>query len=179
MVQIQKNHRGITTSITLRRPSDFHCHFRDGALQNAVVKYTMRWAHYGLAMPNNGPITTVEEAAAYRDKLARIAEENGYQHFHPLMTLYFTGMLTPRIIEEVAQSGFVIAIKWYPPHPGATTGSGHGIPLRSEKAIQVLRAMVKNGVPLCGHFESVYGEGGYELAHHLREAHFIYHELPW
>lgn len=177
MVQVQKNHSGIVTSITLRRPSDFHCHFRDGELQNAVAKYTMRWAHYGLAMPNNGPVTTTEEAAAYRDKLTRIAEERGYHYFHPLMTLYYTNLLTPKIIEDVAQSGFVLAIKWYPPHPGATTGSGHGVPLRD--SVETLKAMERNRVPLCGHFESVYDLRGHELEHQLRETYFLNNELPW
>src|SRR3990167_11370705 len=111
MVQVQKNHRGITTSIKLRRPSDFHCHFRDDKLQDAVAKLTMTWAYYGLAMPNNGPITTLEDAAAYRDKLARIAEENGYYHFKPLMTLYFTNLLTPKMVEWVALSEHITAIK--------------------------------------------------------------------
>lgn len=42
-------------SITIRRPDDWHLHFRDGATMQAVVPYTARQFGRAIVMPNLTP----------------------------------------------------------------------------------------------------------------------------
>ena len=60
----------MTDQITLRRPDDWHVHLRDGAMLQAVAGYTARQFARAIVMPNlSPPITTVEAANAYRDRI--------------------------------------------------------------------------------------------------------------
>lgn len=136
----------------------------------AVAPEIMRHMRYVLAMPNNGPVRTVEEALAYYAELLPFAEQTG-RKIDLIMTVYHTDLTTPAMIEQIAASSVVRAVKHYPPHKGATTGSGYGIPLEDSHAM--LRAMEETGVPLLGHFETVYDASGRELPSHQREAHMV------
>ena len=54
--------------ITLTRPDDWHLHLRDGAAWQPVLPDTARQFARAIVMPNlKPPVTTVEQAAAYRD----------------------------------------------------------------------------------------------------------------
>lgn len=75
-------------------------------------------------MPNlQPPVTTVELAARYRDRI-RMALPSG-SGFEPLMTLFLTDSTPAAEIERAAASGFVVGAKCYP--AGATTHSDAGV----------------------------------------------------
>src|SRR5256885_15560717 len=70
-------------TLTIRRPDDWHVHLRDGEMLRKVAPYTARQFARAVAMPNLvPPITTVEAAAAYRDRITAAAGGD----FTPLMT---------------------------------------------------------------------------------------------
>ena len=75
-------------------------------------------------MPNlKPPVTTVEQAAAYRDRI--LAALPAGMAFEPLMTLYLTDNTPASEIAKAVASGFVKAVKLYP--AGATTNSDAGL----------------------------------------------------
>ena len=58
------------TTLTIRRPDDWHLHLRDGAMLKAVVPYTARQFGRAIVMPNlKPPVTTVAQATAYADAI--------------------------------------------------------------------------------------------------------------
>ncbi len=135
--------------ITLTRPDDWHLHLRDGEALAAVVGHTARQFGRAIVMPNlKPPVTTVEQAAAYRDRI-RAAVPAGLA-FEPLMTLYLTDNTPPAEIARAAASGFVKAVKYYP--AGATTNSDSGL-TAVDKAYDVFAAMAEHGLPLLVHGE--------------------------
>jgi dihydroorotase len=137
------------TRVTLTRPDDWHLHLRDGEHMRAVLPDTVRRFARAIIMPNlRPPVTTVEAARAYRDRI--LAALPASAQFEPLMTLYLTDN-TPR--EEIArakESGFVYAVKYYP--AGATTNSDSGVTDLS-RCYPVFEAMAEHGVPLLVHGE--------------------------
>ena len=75
--------------ITLTRPDDWHLHLRDGEALAAVLPHTARQFGRAIVMPNlKPPVTTVEQAAAYRQRI--LAAVPAGMNFEPLMTLYLT-----------------------------------------------------------------------------------------
>ena len=57
-------------SITIRRPDDWHVHFRDGEILRQVVPFTARVFGRAIVMPNlTPPVTTKAMAAAYRERI--------------------------------------------------------------------------------------------------------------
>lgn len=161
-------------SIVMPRPSNFHAHVRADEIMRAVAHAIMCWVKYLLVMPNTGPIDTVEKVVGYYETLMRLAENLGVKPTL-VMTVYLTGKLTPHMVERLARLPFKVAIKYYPPHPGATTGSGAGVPLSMVKP--ALKTMAECGIRLLGHFESVYDTHGRELPHEKREGYFMQHEF--
>jgi dihydroorotase len=138
----------MTDRITLTRPDDWHAHFRDGAAMESVVGATARQFARAIAMPNlKPPVTTVEQARAYRDRILKAA---GKADFEPLMTLYLTDNTQPAEIERAASSGFVRAVKYYP--AGATTNSDSGV-TDLRKCDAVFEAMQAAKMPLLVHGE--------------------------
>ncbi len=139
----------VTTSLTIRRPDDWHLHLRDGAMLAAVLPETTR--HFGRAvvMPNLvPPVTTGSLAAAYRDRIiASLPTDSGFQ---PLMTLYLTEATDPADIAAAHAAGTVTAVKLYP--AGATTNSASGV-RDFDKVRPVLEKMAEIGMPLCIHGE--------------------------
>ncbi len=158
------------------KPSNFHAHLRTGPLMEATAAATMRPWKYLLAMPNTGPITTIEEMLAYRQELTRVRDKH-HLKTEFIMSLYLTSALTPAVVEKMAKLDFPCAVKYYPPHKGATTGSGHGVSLK--EASEALLAMSECGVRLLGHFESVHDRNGEELPQESREDYFMAHEFLW
>src|SRR5206468_8163495 len=74
-------------TLTIRRPDDWHVHLRDGEMLRTVAPYTARQFARAIVMPNLAPpITTVEAANAYRQRIVAAAG----QDFTPLMTCYLT-----------------------------------------------------------------------------------------
>lgn len=167
-------HTGKLSWVVIPRPSNFHAHLRQNELLDAVAHATMLPWKYLLAMPNTGPITTIEKMLAYRERLLETRDTYGLSTEF-IMTIYLTASLKPEDIERMAELSVHCAVKYYPPVTGATTGSGLGIPL--VEAGDVLRAMEVHGVRLLGHFESVYDKHGILLPQEVREDYFMEHEF--
>src|SRR5690349_1554363 len=93
-------------TLTLTRPDDWHLHLRDGATMAAVLPDTARRFARAIVMPNlKPPVTTVAQAAAYRDRI--LAALPGNMAFEPLMTIYLTDNTPATEIDAASASGFV------------------------------------------------------------------------
>ncbi|MCZ8177447.1 MAG: dihydroorotase [Rhizobium sp.] len=137
------------SSLTIRRPDDWHLHLRDGAMLEGVIGDTSRHFARAIIMPNLvPPVVTTEDARAYRERILKAVPAG--DSFEPLMTLYLTEHTNPDDVEEGKRSGLITAVKLYP--AGATTNS-HGGVRDMEKAMPVLERMAKVGLPLCVHGE--------------------------
>jgi dihydroorotase len=135
--------------ITITRPDDWHLHLRDGEALAAVLPHTARQFVRAIVMPNlKPPVTTVEQAAAYRDRI--LAALPAGMTFEPLMTLYLTDNTPPAEVARAAASGFVKAVKLYP--AGATTNSDAGL-TDITRAYDTLAEMERVGLPLLVHGE--------------------------
>jgi len=135
--------------VTLTLPDDWHLHLRDGAALQAVLADTARRFGRAIVMPNlKPPVTTVDAAAAYRDRI--LAALPAGSDFKPLMTLYLTDNTKPAEISKAKASGIVNAVKYYP--AGATTNSDAGV-TDIRKCMAVLEAMAQSGLPLLVHGE--------------------------
>ena len=136
-------------SITIRRPDDWHVHFRDGAVLRQVVPFTARVFGRAIVMPNLvPPVTTAAEAAAYRERIrAAIPAGSG---FTPLMTCYLTDGTDAKDLVAGHRDGIFTAAKLYPAH--ATTNSHFGV-TSIDRIMPVLEAMAEAGIPLLTHGE--------------------------
>ena len=136
-------------SLTFRRPDDWHVHFRDGAMMQAVVPWTARAFGRAIVMPNlTPPVTTSAMASAYRRRIMECVPEG--VAFTPLMTCYLTDHTDPADLVAGHRDGIFTAAKLYPAH--ATTNSAHGV-TSVETIMPVLEAMAEHGVPLLTHGE--------------------------
>ncbi|NVK35988.1 MAG: dihydroorotase [Rhodobacteraceae bacterium] len=137
------------TTLTIRRPDDWHLHLRDGQMLESVLPQSSE--HFGRAiiMPNLvPPVVTTKLAASYRDRILAALPEG--HDFTPLMTLYLTETTDPDDVEAGFRDGLITAVKLYP--AGATTNSQSGV--RDLKKVRpVLERMAKIGMPLCMHGE--------------------------
>ena len=60
------------TTLSIRRPDDWHVHLRDGLMLAACAIHTARQFARGIIMPNlMPPVTKVAEAASYRERAGR------------------------------------------------------------------------------------------------------------
>lgn len=135
--------------LTLTRPDDWHLHLRDGDAMKSVLPDTAKRFARAIVMPNlKPPVTTVEAARAYRNRI--LAALPAGTTFEPLMTLYLTDNTPAEEIAKARQSGFIHAVKYYP--AGATTNSDSGV-TDMHKAYPALAAMEEHGVPLLLHGE--------------------------
>ena len=134
-------------TLTIRRPDDWHVHLRDGEMLKAVAPYTARQFARAIVMPNLvPPITTVEAAAAYRDRITAAAGPG----FTPLMTCYLTDDMAPDEVARGFEESVWVAAKLYP--AGATTNSASGV-TDVRNIYPVLERMQRIGMVLCVHGE--------------------------
>ncbi len=138
-------------TLTLTRPDDWHLHLRDGDVLRAVLPDTTRRFARAIVMPNlKPPVTTVAQAAAYRERILAAVPPGAT--FSPLMTLYLTDNLPADEIDRAKDSGFVHAVKLYP--AGATTNSDAGVTdMKQWKCAATLARMEKRGLRLLVHGE--------------------------
>ena len=137
----------MTDTITIRRPDDWHVHLRDGEMLELVAPYTARQFARAIVMPNLAPpVTAVEQAAAYRDRIVAAAG-NG---FTPLMTCYLTDQVDPDELARGHAEGVWVAAKLYP--AGATTNSAQGV-TDIGNIYPALERMQDIGMVLCVHGE--------------------------
>lgn len=137
------------TSLTLRRPDDWHVHLRDGDIMRGVVGHTARQFARAIVMPNlSPPVTTAAAAAAYRDRILDAVPQG--LDFTPLMTAYLTDASNPDELARGFVSGVFTAAKLYPAN--ATTNSAFGV--SDIRAIRsALEKMQDIGMPLLIHGE--------------------------
>ena len=134
-------------SLTLRRPDDWHVHLRDGEMLKRVAPYTARQFGRAIIMPNLAPpVTTVEAAAAYRDRIVAAAGPG----FTPLMTCYLIDHVDPGELARGYADGVWIAAKLYP--AGATTNSASGV-TDIRNIYPALERMQEIGMVFCIHGE--------------------------
>ena len=137
----------MTDTITIRRPDDWHVHLRDGEMLKLVAPYTARQFARAIVMPNLAPpITTVEQAKAYRDRIIAAAAPG----FTPLMTCYLTDQVDAEELARGFEEGAWIAAKLYP--AGATTNSAAGV-TDIRNIYPALERMQDIGMVLCVHGE--------------------------
>lgn len=137
------------TTLTIRRPDDWHLHLRDGDMLKAVLPETTRHFARAIIMPNLvPPVVTAEHAVAYRERIMAAVPQGA--NFTPLMTLYLTETTDPEDVRAAHSAGIATAVKLYP--AGATTNSASGV-RDFEKVRPVLEVMAEIGMPLCVHGE--------------------------
>jgi len=130
--------RAMTDRITIRRPDDWHLHFRDGGIMREVVPFTARQFARAIVMPNlSPPVTDTASAAAYRARI-QAAVPSGAD-FTPLMTCYLTDDTDPDDLARGASEGVFTAAKLYPAN--ATTNSKGTIRARHVERIICLAVM--------------------------------------
>src|SRR5436190_10044449 len=113
-----------------------------------VAPHTARQFARAIIMPNLAPpITSVEDAAAYRD---RIATATSGHDFAPLMTCYLTDQADPEELARGYADGVWVAAKLYP--AGATTNSAQGV-TDIANIRGALSRMEQVGMPLLVHGE--------------------------
>ncbi len=134
-------------SLTIRRPDDWHVHLRDGEMLEAVAPWTARQFARAIVMPNLvPPVTTVEAANAYRDRVSSAAGSG----LTPLMTVYLTDEADPAGLARGFEEGAWVAAKLYP--AGATTNSASGV-TAVRNIYPALERMQAIGMVLCVHGE--------------------------
>jgi dihydroorotase len=137
------------TSLTIRRPDDWHLHLRDGDALRAVVPLSAAQFARAIVMPNlKPPVTTTAQALAYRQRIIDALPPGS--GFEPLMTLYLTDRTDPSEVDEAKASGVVHGFKLYP--AGATTHSDAGV-TDIRRVDSVLARMAELGVILQVHGE--------------------------
>lgn len=157
------------TSLSLTLPDDWHLHLRDGDALTTTVAAASRGFGRGIVMPNlNPPVTTVEQAAAYRQRI--IDNRPASSNWEPLMVLYLTDNTPVEEIHKAKQSGFIYGCKYYP--AGATTNSASGV-TNLANITSVLEAMEEVGMVLQLHGEVTNSE----IDIYDREAVFIERHL--
>lgn len=136
-------------SLSLPRPDDWHLHLRDGSLLATTVPASANVFGRAVVMPNLvPPVTTVEQAMAYRQRIMQHAPEG--TAFRPLMALYLTQKTSVATVKDAAEQSEVIGFKLYP--SGATTNSDAGV-TDIEALDAVFAAMAEYQVPLLVHGE--------------------------
>ena len=134
-------------TITIRRPDDWHVHLRDGDMLKTVAPYTARQFARAIVMPNLvPPVTSVEGAAAYRDRIMAATGPG----FTPLMTCYMTDNVVPDELARGHAEGVWVAAKLYP--AGATTNSDSGV-TDIRNVYPALERMQQIGMVFCVHGE--------------------------
>ncbi|XID75265.1 dihydroorotase [Alkanindiges sp. WGS2144] len=136
-------------TLSITRPDDWHIHLRDGAALAHTVPAAATQFNRLICMPNLvPPVTTVEEAAAYRERILAHVPEG--VSLDPRMVLYFTDNTSPQEIAKAKATDFMQAIKLYP--AGATTNSQNGVS-DIRKVYSVIEQLEEHQFPLLIHGE--------------------------
>ena len=135
--------------IEIIKPDDWHVHFRDNKILEAVVPETTRHFSRAIVMPNlTPPILTGNDAIEYKKRIENKIPKD--DEFLPLMTLYLTENTNKDELKKSYENGLVFAAKLYP--AGATTNSEAGVK-DIQKIMPILETMSHIGMPLLIHGE--------------------------
>ena len=157
--------------IEIIKPDDWHVHFRDNEILNAVVPETTRHFARSIVMPNLiPPILNAKQAIEYKKRIEKAIPST--DTFKPLMTIYLTEETNKNDLKNAYQNGAVFAVKLYP--AGATTNSDSGVK-NIIKIMPVLETMAEIGMPLLIHGEVT----DKEIDIFDREKIFIDHKLDF
>lgn len=136
--------------IQLIQPDDWHLHIRDGEIMKDVLADTARQFARAIIMPNlKPPVTTVDLAKAYQERIEANLKSLGVSNFTPLMTLYLTDNTSADEVRKAKAAG-IVGFKLYP--AGATTNSDAGVS-DLKHCHAALEAMQAVGMPLLVHGE--------------------------
>ncbi len=139
-------------TLIIRRPDDFHVHFRQGDMLLHVASETADVFARAMVMPNTDPaIANGDDVDRYRREIRRALEGKllGNPDFCPLMTFKITPLTTAEDVLS-AQQYNAVAGKLYP--DGVTTGSEGGV--RDFKALYpIFELMSKQRLVLSIHGE--------------------------
>lgn len=140
-------------TLTLRKPDDWHVHFRDRNLLQDTVPATARHFQRALVMPNlRPPLTNLPALLAYRERILAACQN---MHFTPYMTLYLNEAVDPDIFYQARQYDFIVGAKLYP--AGVTTNAQEGA--RSIRALYpCLEVMQEQSLVLQIHGECLEGD---------------------
>ncbi|SCU98542.1 LADA_0H13762g1_1 [Lachancea dasiensis] len=146
--------------INLGVTCDMHVHVRDGAMCELVTP-TIREGGISVVyiMPNlQPPVTTLERAIEYKQKLQKLAPETTF-----LMSFYLCKDLSPELIHEAARKDAIQGVKCYP--AGVTTNSSAGVdPNDFSDFYPIFRAMEEENLILNLHGEKPsVGEEGNDI----------------
>jgi dihydroorotase len=135
--------------IEIIKPDDWHVHFRDNAIMNAVVPETTRHFSRAIVMPNLiPPILNGKQAIQYKRRINKAVPKT--DNFQALMTIYLHEKTDKLELKNAHNEGAVFAVKLYP--AGATTNSDSGV-RDIKKVMHVLEMMAEVGIPLLIHGE--------------------------
>ncbi len=139
------------TSITIKKPDDWHVHLRDGDMLKRVLPYTSKDFARAIIMPNLvPPVCTTKDAENYKNRIVNATPKA--DNFTPLMTVYLTETTNADDLEQGYKAGIIQAVKLYP--AGATTNSDKGVK-DFTKVYNVFERMAQIGMPLLVHGEVV------------------------
>jgi len=112
--------------IKIRRPDDWHVHFRRELVLETVLPYTAKLFGRALIMPNTKPeaIRNADDAKNYLQEIQKCYRQNGITTFEPIMSIEGTEATTPETVIEAVQTG-VRVVKLYPANQ--TTNSQDGV----------------------------------------------------
>ncbi|XBC37461.1 MAG: dihydroorotase [Buchnera aphidicola (Meitanaphis elongallis)] len=134
---------------TIKKPDDWHVHFRSGEILKKVIKYTSNFYQRAIIMPNlKIPITTINSGKNYKKSILNALEKDST--FQPLITCYLTENTNPNDIEYAFYNKIFFAAKLYPQN--STSYSQNGIK-KLKSITPVLERMQKIGMPLLIHGE--------------------------
>ena len=135
--------------IEIIKPDDWHVHFRDNEILEAVVPQTTRHFARSIVMPNLiPPILNAKQAIEYKKRIEKAIPVT--DSFEPFMTIYLTEETNRDDLKSAYKNGAVFAVKLYP--AGATTNSDSGVK-DITKIIPILEMMSDIGMPLLIHGE--------------------------
>ena len=142
------------TSLSIRRPDDWHVHLRDGPLLTTLLRDTTTDFARAIVMPNlTPPITTTVLAEAYRQRIFRALPDE--VKFKPLMTCFLTDSTSKDDLLAGVRDGVFTAAKLYPAQ--VTTNAEAGV-TNVHKLDEVFSGMSESGLPLLVHGEVVDSE---------------------
>tara|TARA_A100001015_G_scaffold293209_1_gene369514 strand:- start:790 stop:1833 length:1044 start_codon:yes stop_codon:yes gene_type:complete len=135
--------------IEIIKPDDWHVHFRDNEIMQAVVPETSRHFARAIVMPNLiPPVINEKQAIQYKQKIKKVIPKT--ENFEPLMTIYLTENTNKTKMREAYINNSIFAAKLYP--AGATTNSESGVK-DINKIMPTLETMAEIGMPLLIHGE--------------------------
>lgn len=168
-------------TITIPKPFDPHVHGRDGAILRTVGPMTARQCWGAIFEPNlMPPITTVDQARAYRERIYFACGGEG--SFEPFVLAYLTDDFDPRELSRGLEEGVFIGAKFYP--RGATTNSDNGIVDVSKlwedgsPQFDLIRILTEHRRVCQLHCELNHTLDGEELDPYDKEAYFFDEVMP-